>query len=161
LKFISEHIIDQITTELESSDGEFERAVVRLEEEQPYLLAYLFNEEFEVLTVAEKDYLLFLSIALWRSIKKEVGTLRMVGENDIGEADEKNWEQLTTAAGKTFRDRLNSFFEITPQEDLLAFVEDSLTLDEEETTVTKEGREPMFIALKTIIDVLTHESATS
>ena len=41
------------------------------------------------------------------------------------------------------------------QEDLLAFVEDNL-VEDEDSVVTKEGREPMFVALKSVIDVLTN-----
>ena len=52
---------------------------------------------------------------------------------------------------KKFRERLDVFFQDYFQEDLLAFVEDSLS-EEEEEMVTKIGREPMFVALKTIID---------
>lgn len=157
MTFVSEKTIDQITIELENSDTQFEQAVTRLEEEQPHILAFLFSENFEVLTTIEKDYLLFLCITIWRSVKKEIGTIGLISEEQIGNAEELNWGKITTAKGKTFRDRLDGFFENTPQEDLLAFVEDSLTMDEEgENTVTKEGREPMFVALKTIIDVLTN-----
>ena len=60
-------------------------------------------------------------------------------------------EIINEVTSKQFRDRLNVFFEKTSQEDLLAFIEDSL-LEEEEELVTKVGREPMFIALKSIID---------
>jgi len=47
---------------------------------------------------------------------------------------------------------MDIFFKNYFQEDLLAFVEDSL-IEEEEGLVTKVGREPMFVALKSIIDV--------
>lgn len=153
--FISENTIDQVTVELENSATKFEQAVTRIEEEQPHLLAYLFNENFAVLTNSEKDYLLFLAITIWKSIKKEVGTIPLVTEDKIGGVEEQNWEKMTAAKGKTFRDRLDVFFNDTTQEDLLALVEDALTLDDDEDrTVTKEGREPMFVALKTVIDVL-------
>jgi len=55
--------------------------------------------------------------------------------------------------GKKFRERLDEFFEETKQEDLLAFIEDAL-LDDEESPVSKEGREPMFVTLKAVIDTI-------
>ena len=55
---------------------------------------------------------------------------------------------------KRFRDRMDIFFENYSQEDLLAFVEDNL-VEDEDSLVTKEGREPMFVALKSVIDILT------
>ena len=157
MTFIPEQTIDQITVELENSEVKFEQALTHMEAEQPNVLAYLLSENFAVLTHLEKDYLLFLAITIWKSIKKEVDTIALVAEDKIGQTEEKNWEIMSAAKGKTFRDRLDVFFADTPQEDLLALVEDALTLDDddEEKGVSKEGREPMFVALKTTIDVLT------
>jgi hypothetical protein len=70
----------------------------------------------------------------------------------IDQAEEDNWALLEPVKSKRFSDKADVFFKNYPQEDLLAFVEDMLT-DDENTEVTKEGREPMFVALKTIIDV--------
>ena len=66
---------------------------------------------------------------------------------------------LENNTAKKFRDRLDPFFENTQQEDLVAFAEDAVTedLDDPESLVTKEGREPIFVALATMIDVLTKE----
>ena len=42
------------------------------------------------------------------------------------------------------------------EEELLAFVEDLIVAEaDEDGAITKEAREPMFIALKTAVDVLT------
>ena len=49
---------------------------------------------------------------------------------------------------------MDVFFEDYAQEDMLAFVEDNL-VEDEDSTITKEGREPIFVALKSVIDVLT------
>jgi hypothetical protein len=59
---------------------------------------------------------------------------------------------LEPVKSKPFQHKADVFFKDYPQEDLLAFVEDALA-DDEDSEVTKEGREPMFVALKTIIDV--------
>jgi len=85
------------------------------------------------------------------------GPLEAVSEDQIGEAEEKNYEMLELSAGKKFRDRLDPFFENSDQEDLIAFAEEAVLEDEDdpESLVTKEGREPIFIALKTMVDVLS------
>ena len=82
-----------------------------------------------------------------------------VSEQEIGEAEENNYEILEASTAKKFRDRLDLFFENTSQEDLLAFAEEAVLESEEDpdSLVSKEGREPIFIALKTIVDVLTTE----
>ncbi|MFT5382917.1 MAG: hypothetical protein ACI81W_000313, partial [Saprospiraceae bacterium] len=64
------------------------------------------------------------------------------------------WEKLSENQSKGFRDKLDVFFENTSQEDLLAFVEDALVQDEEDDMISPEGREYVFITLKTIIDCL-------
>jgi hypothetical protein len=94
---------------------------------------------------------------LWQSVEKVHGKLPPLSKNALEAAEEANWESLESVTAKRFRDRMTPFFEGYDQEDLLAFVEDSLTEDEEDTenVVTKEGREPMFVALKSVIDALT------
>ena len=88
------------------------------------------------------------------------GPLGAVSEDEIGQAEEANYALLESSKASDFRDRLNAFFDGTDQEDLLAFAEEAVLEeeDEAEALVTKEGREPIFIALKTLVDVLTTET---
>ena len=58
-----------------------------------------------------------------------------------------------TNISRKFNEKIDPFFKDYPQEDLLAFVEDSLVQDED-SEITNEGRDYIFIALKTIIDSL-------
>ena len=153
--FVSEDIIDEIVIELESAD--FEHEVTLLGEKQPILLGYVLSVDFELLTNDEREWLLYLVLVLWKAIEKVHEKVGPLSKNDLEAAEEANWERLEHVTAKRFRDRMTPFFEGYPQEDLLAFVEDNLTEDEEDTenVVTKEGREPMFVALKSVIDVLT------
>jgi len=82
-----------------------------------------------------------------------------VSEEQIGEAEEANYAILEASTSQKFRDRLNDFFEGSPQEDLLAFAEEAVLEDEDEADalVSKEAREPIFVAVKTLVDVLTGE----
>ncbi|MFK8104727.1 MAG: hypothetical protein AB8G15_19570, partial [Saprospiraceae bacterium] len=77
----------------------------------------------------------------------------------LEEKEEDNWEKLENVPAGSFRDRLDVFFKDYPQEDLLAFAEDALVEEEEDSDInlTKEGKELMFVALKTIIDCLTRD----
>jgi membrane-associated HD superfamily phosphohydrolase len=153
--FVSEDIIDEIVLELEAAD--FEQEVAIMGEKQPVLLGYVLSEDFELLTNDERDWLLYLVLVLWKSIEKVYDNAEQIRKEDLEAADEANWERLEHVTAKRFRDRMTTFFEGYKQEDLLAFVEDNLTEDEEDTenVVTKEGREPMFVALKSVIDALT------
>lgn len=162
MKFVSEKIIDAVIDDLENySDEQYEESMEAFAEAQPVLVAWLFSEQFDLLNEDEKGYLQYLALIAWQSIVKENGPVEPVSEEQIGEAEEKNYELLEGSEAKKFRDRLTPFFENTPQEDLLAFAEEAVLEDEDdpEALVTKEGREPIFVALKTLVDVLTRDDS--
>ena len=157
MNFVSEEVIDGIIDALESySDEQYEKEMEDFSEAQPVLFAWLFSEEFELLTEDEKGYLQYLALIAWKSIVAVNGPIDAVSEDEIGEAEENNYELLEASTAKKFRDRLDSFFENSSQEDLLAFAEEAVleSEDDPDSIVSKEGREPIFIALKTIVDVL-------
>ena len=84
----------------------------------------------------------------------KVGTLSeltMSGSVDLANNEEANWELLHEQPKGTFRDKITPFFENNEQEDLLAFVEDTLE-QEEDSPVTTVGRDVIFISSKTVID---------
>jgi len=128
-------------------------------EAQPVLFAWLFSEHFELLNEDEKGYLQYLSLIAWRSIMSVNSEVEAVSEEQIGEAEEANYALLEASKAQDFRDRLNEFFEGSDQEDLLAFAEEAVLEDEDEpeSLVSKEAREPIFIAVKTLVDALTGE----
>ncbi len=157
MKFVSEEVIDATIDALESfSDEQYEKQMEVFAEAQPVIFAWLFSEEFELLNEDENGYLQYLSLIAWKSIETVNGPLPAVSEDEIGEAEENNYELLEASEGKKFRDRLDPFFEGSAQEDLLAFAEEAVleSEDDPDSLVTKEAREPIFIALKTIVDVL-------
>ena len=163
MEFVSEKIIDAVALSLEDSAGAYEDAVEQLREEQPVILAYLFNEELKIFTQGEKEYMLYLILVIWQAIKTANAESQPSTSADAFTAtEEKNWEILQAQKKRSFRDKLDVFFDQYPQEDLLAFVEDALVEDEEEeSVVTKEGREAVFVILKTVIDCWTQSGAAA
>ena len=152
MTLVSENTIDAVVESLETADFEAEVAV--LGDEQPALLAYVMSEEFELLTQDERELMLYIIIVLWRSVERHNGAaLDPLSINALEDAEERNWERLDTVTLKHFRDRMTVFFDDYGQEDLLAFVEDTL-VEDDDSIVTKEGREPMFVALKSVIDII-------
>lgn len=158
MDFISEKTIDAVIERLDNmTDTNYESRMEAFAEAQPVVAAYIFDEEsFHLLTEDEKGFMQYLVLIVWESILKSHGTVAAVSEDEIGEAEERNYEILEAQTAKKFRERLNAFFENYPQEDLLAFAEEAVLEDEDdpEALVTKEGREPIFITVKTVIDVL-------
>lgn len=158
MEFVSDNIIDDVIEELENlADEQYRQRMEAFAEAQPVLFAWLFSEQFDLLSEEEKGYLQYLALIAWMSIVRVNGAVEAVSEDQIGEAEEKNFEILEGSTAKKFRDRLDPFFENTSQEDLLAFAEEAVmeSEDDPDSLVTKEGREPIFIALKTMVDVLT------
>lgn len=153
MKFVTESTIDLVIEALDSSDEALERADQDMAENQPALLEFLTQESFDVLTEEEQDYLLLLGLTLWEASVKTVGDIPELTAEALGNAEEANYQRLEGSSGKNFRDRIDGFFEGYAQEDLLAFVEDALA-DDEESLVTAEGREMLFVTLKTVIDVI-------
>ncbi len=158
MEFVSEKVIDSMVEALDNlSDEQYEKEMADFAADQPVIIAWLFSEQFDLLSEDEKGYLQYLALIVWKSVVQVNGeALGAVSEDEIGEAEEKNYEILEESTAKKFRDRLNPFFEGTAQEDLLAFAEEAVLEDEDdpESLVSKEGREPIFIALKTMVDVL-------
>jgi hypothetical protein len=158
MKFVSEDIIDAIIDELDAiSDDQYEERMEAFAKAQPVIIAYLFDEEnLHLLTEDERGFLQYLILIAWASIERVNGPGEPVSEDQIGEAEEKNYAILEASTAKTFRDRVDPFFEGYAQEDLLAFIEEALLEDEgdPEALLTKEGREPLFVAAKSLIDTL-------
>ena len=152
MKFISESIIDQKAAAVGATD-DFSGLIESLKENQPAVLAFLLSESFDLLTQSEKDYAMFLTLVIWESIREVHPEQSAIDPQSIEKAEDENWEKISTASAKGFREKLDVFFENSPQEDLLAFLEDALMHDEDDS-ITKEGREYVFIAVKTIIDCL-------
>jgi hypothetical protein len=159
MKFVDEQHIDQAATELEQSPEAYESAVRAMQEEQPVLLAYNFSESFQAFTEAEQQYFLYLALIIWKAVNAVNGPVPQISLTRLSEIEEHNWSMVQSSKGKTFRERLDPFFEDYEQEDLLAFAEDALTQDEEEEEiVSREGQEALFVSLKTVIDALAQPS---
>ena len=158
MQTVIEPIIDSVLDDFETGKWTVEEVIASWETQQPILLGYFLSETFDVLTDDEKPYLLYLATVIWISINRVRPVEETIDQNQLDDREEANWELLNEATSPRFRDRLDPFFEQTDQEDLLAFIEDSLVLDEseeDEWKLTKEGREPIFIGLKTMVDCLT------
>ncbi len=154
MQFIDEDLIDKVSIQLGTSEEARTAAIQALETEQPILLAYLFSENFDAFLAHEKEYILFLVIVIIEAVKQSTEQpIPLITEETLSNAEEANWEKITQVKAQRFRERLDVFFKDTPQEDLLAFIEDAL-IDEEDGLLSKEGREPIFVVLKSIVDAI-------
>ena len=157
MKFIGQGLIEQAAELLDGSEESYEQAITEMEKEQPVLLSYFFTDNFKVFTQKDNEYILYLILVIWKALGLSGERVPDVTELQLSQAEGHNWERLQGVKAKGFHERLNVFFDNYPQEDLLAFVEDALAEEEEEEMplVTKEGREAIFVSLKSAIDCLT------
>ncbi len=152
---IPESIIESAAESVgNQAEEKYARIIGEFKLKQPVVMAYLLSENFYLLTEQEKDMLLYFVLVVRRAYMKatEGKEPEAVSEEELGVAEEANWARLEGTSAKKFRERLDVFFADTPQEDLLAFFEDVL-LDDEEEIITKAGREYIFVAAKSIVDV--------
>lgn len=163
MQFISENLIEQAAELLNASEDNYERAIDEMRLAQPVLLSYLFTENFQAFTRREQEYLLYLMLVVWKAISLSGDKMPAVTEQQLSQVEDYNWELLQGVKAKGFHERLNVFFDGHPQEDLLAFIEDALSGEEEEEEeeegeappATREGREAIFVSLKSAADCLT------
>lgn len=152
---ISEATIETVLDRLETGgDALLESDLQSFAERQPELMDYLTNEDVEAFTESERDLLVFAALVIFRAVEMEQPDTEPVTGDQLAAAEEKNYAQLSSVKASDFRERLTPFFENTPQEDLLAFVED-ITVAEGDDEISSEAREPFFVTLKTVIDTLT------
>lgn len=138
--------------EMETEASKVDQHLKKFEEEQGAIYNWLISDSFDILTKEEHGHLFYIAVVIWRatgSIDKEY---HQVTPEEIEKEDEDNWTTFLESKGK-FRDKLNVFFEGYDQEDLLAFVEDALEIEEEDF-LTPVGREIIFLSMKVLIDLL-------
>lgn len=148
---VTETTIEEVLESFVNDKEEYEESLSDLMDQQPPLLAFLAQESNDVLTEEEKDvlwYIILIIIASSRRFGVSVGEL---SDTDLGNNEESNWEMLQEQPKGSFREKITPFFEDYEQEDLLAFVEDTLEI-EDDSPVTSVGRDVIFIAAKTVID---------
>ncbi len=153
MQFVSEAIIDDVVVFMDKNQDQLESLVEQLHEEQPVIFGYIFSENLTILHQEEREFVLFLLLIIISASKKVNGEFSTIDINDFEVAEEQNWSLLEETSAKSFRDRLDVFFDQTEQEDLLAFIEDTLS-DSEDGLASKEGREVVFVFLKSVIDCL-------
>jgi len=150
---ITETIIEEIIGTYEANTDLLVQHTSQFMEEHPTLLAYLEQESNTVLLDEEKDLQWYILVVCISAIERAGIELPTLEVEALEYAEEQNWEVLDGAGGGKWRERVTPFFEDYEQEDLLAFVEDMVELDED-SPITAVGREVIFITVKSALDCM-------
>jgi len=150
---IPESIIEEVIDHYENNEESYVNALAQIMETQPALLGFLKQESSEILLEEEKDILWYIILVIYSSIEKSQIEIAEISDVELSENEEKYWTLLQEQPRGSFREKVTVFFEDYHQEDLLAFVEDTLELDDS-SPMTAVGRDVIFILAKSIIDTL-------
>lgn len=161
MKYINDELLDSIIEELDTTEEDFDKMMEDFDKKQPVIVSYINSESASVLTEEENDYLQYLALTMYRTVAYSAKVaLPQITEKALDDAEEQNWQLWEAAKGADFNEKLDSFFEDHPQEDLLAFIEDAISEEDPDDPeddvdfITVEGRIPMFIILKSIVDAM-------
>lgn len=152
MKFIDEGAIDLILSRYED-ERSFNTDLESMAKDQAELMTFIDQENYSLLTNEEMDLVQYMTLVIYTSCCLQSEKKLIIPAKELESKEEENWNTFNTASGKSFSKILDVFFKDYFQEDLLAFVEDSLESDEEHF-VTPVGREIIFVACKSIIDVI-------
>lgn len=153
MKFVSEDTIEQIIARTEDSDV-LSTLEKRWHDDYPAITDYFRQESFSLLTEQEVVYLKYILGVLFLSWEETNGEIaKSIQPKHLESLEEANWQKLNATKAGSFRERLDVFFKDHPQEDMLAFVEDSLQEDEDQL-VTGPARDIVFICATTLLDVI-------
>lgn len=152
MDFISEDKIEGVLELLESRENGIEEGFTELSNEQPAVIQFLASENFKILKENEYDVLVFILVVIYKSCKSDKD-LSEISAQLIESKDEHNWEVYNEKGSQNYTKALDIYFKNYPQEDLLAFVEDTL-IDDDDQTISAVGKEIIFISAKTFLDCL-------
>ncbi len=141
---ITEKDIEQIVVAIES-----EKFEDKFSEAEPHYWHYLNSETFTSLTEEEHQLLFFINSVIYHACKEELDDDYEFDIEDYQAFEEQNWGIREST--KSWEETVNTFFKDYEEEDLLAFVEDMLADDENES-MTQVGKEVIFISCKSYID---------
>ena len=147
-----EHINKTILFFESQGENEKEELIREMFEQQALLASYLFSEDTAILTEREQDYYGFLISFFWK-ICKDLNLVTAQPTAEIELIADENWKIILDRGGQSFRDSLTSVFDQYPEIEALAFIEDSLVLEENDFLSTT-GRDYIFVMSKTLIDFL-------
>ncbi len=113
---------------------------------------YLMSEAFDVLSQVEQKSLVFVCDVIYNAHILSYHQEPHYDMDQMTLAEEKNWQ--IRESNKNWDTTKDLFFDNYKEEDLLAFVEDYLS-DNEDAKLTEIGSEMIFITAKSYIDSIS------
>ncbi|MBK8620521.1 MAG: hypothetical protein IPN79_01850 [Saprospiraceae bacterium] len=152
MEFIPEDKIEHIIQQYEDPVV-FENDLISLKNENPLILDFISEERMDLLKKEELAFLEFITLVIYSASKLGINKIPKVKGQVLEDAEEKNYDLWENEGKKSLKNAFDVYFDGYEQEDLLAFLEDSLQQDDE-NPVTGVGAELIAVTAKSVIDVL-------
>ena len=152
MEFVPESMIDSYIEKYQD-ELSFQVAWQQMGEENNIILQFIHPDRLELLSEKEEGVMQFVACILYFSTREKLGKPPFIQGQLLEEKEDLNWELWNKHIKKSVSYALDVFFEEYPQEDLLAFVEDSLQPDED-SEISPAGAEIILVTAKSIIDTI-------
>jgi hypothetical protein len=141
------------------SESESEALIDKFDAAQPDILGYVMSEEAEELGEEEAELLLFMAATLWQvAVRNSKTPVEMVSAEELDDLQDANWaefDDLEQKKDQSFAEFVDAIIEAYPEPELLHYVTDVFTEDEDDEFAIEEAAKlPMFVMLKTVADAL-------
>lgn len=156
MKFVSEDDIQTLMDACDQNDKIFFDLQDKIAKEEMGISALLTDDNLKLLNEEEFDLLWFMSTIVYGSFTS-MNEIKDISAKSLESIEEKNWNLMSVIKGTDFKSKLDVYFEKYTQEDLLAFIEDSLAPDED-LEINSAAREVLFVASITLLDALISHS---
>jgi hypothetical protein len=150
--YISAEDIMEMMDKVDENEKLFINAQDNLLNDHRAISALISDENLELLSDDEYDLLWFVLVTCYLCIKQK-GEIDAIDVKRLEEIEEANWAIMEQNQTLPWKKRLDPYFLNYPQEDLLAFIEDSFESDEE-LQISGPAREVLFVTAKSCIDAL-------
>jgi hypothetical protein len=152
IPYISAENVMTVMDRVDSNEKLFFKAQDDLLNDHRAISAIISDENLDLLSDDEYDLLWFVLVTCYLCIK-EKGEIAAIEVKKLEEIEENNWSIMEQNPSLPWKSRLDPFFDGYPQEDLLAFVEDSFESDED-LQISGPVREVLFVTAKSCLDAL-------
>ncbi|MEO0156377.1 MAG: hypothetical protein ABIL07_04615 [candidate division WOR-3 bacterium] len=154
MQSIPDEVVEKTFEEMSILEpDEIKILINKMGEEQPYVLAYLFETGEHEFNESEKEVFFYLGIGIWRMMSSRYAPLPLVLPILLDEIEEENlkiFDSLQKMDAERFVECIGQIIDNHSQPAILFYVVDLLIEEEIDVAPNKIGI--MFIYLKILID---------
>lgn len=150
---LHEQDIDKLIAYYEQNEEAYYKDYEVFFKNHPAITGFLLQDSNEILQEHEKDFFWYIVFILLKSYEHKSIKFAQIDGKALNQSEERQWALFEEQKGN-FYEKASIFYENTDEEDALAYVEDMIQVDDE-SELTKVGRDVIWIATNSILDQLS------